>query len=120
MNLLILFAAIAVLLLLILQFKLNAFLALMLTALGTGLALGMPVDAVIKSVEKGVGSTLGQLALVIGFGAMLGEILAQSGAIQQVSTRLIDFFGEKYIQWAILLSAFVLQCRFCDFDSDCL
>jgi Gnt-I system high-affinity gluconate transporter len=108
MNLLILFAAIAVLLLLILQFKLNAFLALMLTALGTGLALGMPVDAVIKSVEKGVGSTLGQLALVIGFGAMLGEILAQSGAIQQVSTRLIDFFGEKYIQWAILLSAFVV------------
>ena len=108
MNLLILFAAIAVLLLLILKLKLNAFLALMLTALGTGIALGMPVDAVIKSVEKGVGSTLGQLALVIGFGAMLGELLAQSGAIQQVSTRLIAFFGEKYIQWAILLSAFVV------------
>jgi Gnt-I system high-affinity gluconate transporter len=108
MNLLILFAAIAVLLLLILQLKLNAFLALMLTALGTGIALGMPVDAVIKSVEKGVGSTLGQLALVIGFGAMLGELLAQSGAIKQISTRLIDFFGEKYIQWAILLSAFVV------------
>jgi gluconate transporter len=108
MNLLILFAAIAVLLLLILKVKLNAFLALMLTALGTGIALGMPVEAVIKSVEKGVGSTLGQLALVIGFGAMLGELLAQSGAIKQISTRLIEFFGEKYIQWAILLSAFVV------------
>lgn len=108
MNLLILFAAIAVLLLLILKLKLNAFLALIITALGTGLALRMPVDAVIKSVEKGVGSTLGQLALVIGLGAMLGELLAQSGAIKQVSTRLIDFFGEKYIQWAILLSAFVV------------
>jgi gluconate transporter len=108
MNLLILFAAVGVLLLLMLRFKLNAFLALMVTALGTGLALGMPVDAVIKSVEKGVGSTLGQLALVIGFGAMLGELLAESGAIQQVSTRLIDFFGEKYIQWAVLLSAFVV------------
>jgi gluconate transporter len=108
MNLLILFAAIGVLLLLMLRFKLNAFLALIVTALGTGLALGMPVDAVIKSVEKGVGSTLGQLALVIGFGAMLGELLAESGAIQQVSTRLIDFFGEKYIQWAVLLSAFVV------------
>jgi gluconate transporter len=108
MNLLILFSAVGVLLLLMLRFKLNAFLALMVTALGTGLALGMPVDAVIKSVEKGVGSTLGQLALVIGFGAMLGELLAESGAIQQVSTRLIDFFGEKYIQWAVLLSAFVV------------
>jgi gluconate transporter len=108
MNLLILVAAIAVLLLLILKLKLNAFLALIITALGTGLALGMPVEAVIKSVEKGVGGTLGQLALVIGFGAMLGEILAQSGAIQQVSGRLIGFFGTKYIQWAILLSAFVV------------
>jgi gluconate transporter len=108
MNLLILFAAIGILLLLILKLKLNAFLALIITALGTGLALRMPVDAVIKSVEKGVGSTLGQLALVIGLGAMLGELLAQSGAIKQVSTRLIDFFGEKYIQWAILLSAFVV------------
>jgi gluconate transporter len=108
MNLIILFAAIAVLLLLILQLKLNAFLALMLTALGTGIALGMPVDTVIKSVEKGVGSTLGQLALVIGFGAMLGELLAQSGAIKQISTRLIAFFGEKHIQWAVLLSAFMV------------
>jgi gluconate transporter len=108
MNLLILVAAIAVLLLLILKLRLNAFLALILTALGTGLALGMPVEAVIKSVEKGVGGTLGQLALVIGFGAMLGELLAQSGAIQQVSGRLIGFFGTKYIQWAILLSAFVV------------
>jgi gluconate transporter len=108
MNLFILFAAVAVLLLLMLRFKLNAFLALILTALGTGLALGMPVEMVIKSVEKGVGSTLGQLALVIGFGAMLGELLAESGAIQQISKRLIAFFGEKRIQWAVLLSAFVV------------
>jgi gluconate transporter len=108
MNLFILFSAVAVLLLLMLRLKLNAFLALILTALGTGVALGMPVEAVIKSVEKGVGSTLGQLALVIGFGAMLGELLAESGAIQQISKRLIAFFGEKRIQWAVLLSAFVV------------
>ncbi len=108
MNLFILFAAVAVLLLLMLRLKMNAFLALILTALGTGIALGMPVEVVIKSVEKGVGSTLGQLALVIGFGAMLGELLAESGAIQQISKRLIAFFGEKRIQWAVLLSAFVV------------
>jgi gluconate transporter len=108
MNLFILFSAVVVLLLLMLRFKLNAFLALILTALGTGIALGMPVENVIKSVETGVGNTLGQLALVIGFGAMLGELLAESGAIQQISARLIGFFGEKYIQWAILLTAFVV------------
>jgi gluconate transporter len=108
MNLLILFAAVVVLLLLMLRFKLNAFLALMLTAFGTGFALGMPVETVLKSVEKGVVGTLGQLVWVIGFGAMLGELLAQSGAIQQISTRLIGFFGEKRIQWAVLISAFLI------------
>jgi H+/gluconate symporter-like permease len=99
MNLVILFAAIVFLLFLILKLKLNAFLALIVTALGTGMALGMPIEKVIKSVESGVGSTLGQLAMVIGFGAMLGEILADSGAIQRISTRLIDVFGEKRIHY---------------------
>jgi gluconate transporter len=108
MNLLILFLAIVVLLFLMLQLKLNAFLALIVTALGTGMALGMPIEKVIKSVETGVGSTLGQLAMVIGFGAMLGELLAESGAIQRISTRLIDMFGEKHIHWAILLTAFIV------------
>ena len=108
MNLLILFAAVGVLLVLILKVKLNAFLSLILTALGTGIALRMPIEKVVKSVESGVGSTLGQLALIIGFGAMLGELLAESGAIQRISTRLIAAFGEKYIQWAILLTAFVV------------
>jgi gluconate transporter len=108
MNLVILFAAIVFLLFLILKLKLNAFLALIVTALGTGMALGMPIEKVIKSVESGVGSTLGQLAMVIGFGAMLGEILADSGAIQRISTRLIDVFGEKRIHWALLLTAFIV------------
>jgi gluconate transporter len=108
MNLLILFLAIGVLLFLILRLQLNAFLALIVTALGTGLALGMPIEKVIKSVEAGVGSTLGQLAMVIGFGAMLGELLAASGAIQRISRRLITVFGEKRIHWAILVTAFII------------
>ncbi len=108
MNLLILFAAIVVLLFLMLRLQLNAFLALLVTALGTGIALGMPIEKVIKSVESGVGSTLGQLAMVIGFGAMLGELLAESGAIQRISTRLVTLFGEKRIHWAILLTAFII------------
>jgi Gnt-I system high-affinity gluconate transporter len=64
------------LLLLMIRFKLNGFIALILVALAVALLLGMPVDKVIASVEKGVGDTLGRLALIIGFGAMLGKLLA--------------------------------------------
>jgi gluconate transporter len=108
MNILIIVCAICILLFLMLGLRLNAFLALIITALGTGIALGMSIEKVIKSMETGVGSTLGQLALVIGFGAMLGDILAESGAVQRIAERLIAFFGEKYIRWAILLSSLVV------------
>jgi gluconate transporter len=108
MQLLILLLAIGSLLAMILWLRLNAFLALIITALGTGLALGMSIGQVVKSVETGVGSTLGQLAMVIGFGAMLGELLAQSGAIQRITDRLIALFGRRYIHWAILITAFVV------------
>jgi Gnt-I system high-affinity gluconate transporter len=64
------------LLLLMIRFKLNGFIALILVALAVALLLGMPVDKVIASVEKGVGDTLGRLALIIAFGAMLGKLLA--------------------------------------------
>jgi Gnt-I system high-affinity gluconate transporter len=67
---------VALLLLLMIRFKLNGFIALILVALAVALLLVMPVDKVIASVEKGVGDTLGRLALIIGFGAMLGKLLA--------------------------------------------
>jgi len=67
---------VALLLLLMIRFKLNGFIALILVALAVALLLGMPVDKVIASAEKGVGDTLGRLALIIGFGAMLGKLLA--------------------------------------------
>jgi Gnt-I system high-affinity gluconate transporter len=108
MNLLILFISIGFLLFLMIKLKLNAFLALVITALGTGVLLGMPIEKVIKSVEAGVGATLGQLALVIGCGAMLGELLANSGAIKRITTQLITVFGKENIHWAVLLSAFII------------
>lgn len=108
MNILIIIIAIGVLLFLMLKLHLNAFLALIVTALGTGIALGLPIEKVIKAIETGIGGTLGQLALVIGFGAILGEILSESGAVQSISDSLIRFFGTKNIRWAILLSSLVV------------
>jgi len=63
---------------------------------------------VLKSIEKGVGSTLGGLALIICLGAILGKILEVSGAAEQISATLIKSFGQKNIQWAVLLTGFLI------------
>jgi Gnt-I system high-affinity gluconate transporter len=72
------------------------------------LLLGMQPDALLASIEKGVGSTLGGLALILCLGAILGKILEVSGAAEQISSTLINGFGEKNIQWAVLLTGFLI------------
>ena len=88
--------------------KVSPFLSLIFVAIVTGLCLGIQPDALIKTLEKGVGSTLGGLALIICLGAILGKILEISGAAEQISTTLIKSFGLKNIQWAVLLTGFLI------------
>ncbi len=108
MPLLIVALGIALLLVLIMVFRFNAFLALLLVALGVGWAIGMPLLSVVDSIQKGVGSTLGYLALILGLGAMLGELIADSGAALVITNRLRNLFGEGNIQWAMLLTGFIV------------
>jgi Gnt-I system high-affinity gluconate transporter len=86
--------------------KISPFLSLLIVAIVAGLLLGMLPAALLTSMEKGVGSTLGGLALIICLGAILGKILEISGAAEQISSTLINSFGEKYIQWAVLVTGF--------------
>jgi Gnt-I system high-affinity gluconate transporter len=88
--------------------KVSPFLSLLFVTIITGLLLKMPPSAVISSIEKGVGSTLGSLALIICLGAILGKILEVSGATERISSTLINAFGEKYIQWAVLVTGFLI------------
>jgi Gnt-I system high-affinity gluconate transporter len=90
--------------------KLNPFLSLLIVSITAGLLLGMQPDALLKSIENGVGSTLGGggLALIICLGAVLGKILEVSGAAEKISTQLISDFGERNIQWALLLTGFLV------------
>jgi Gnt-I system high-affinity gluconate transporter len=88
--------------------KVSPFLSLLIVAIITGLCLGMQPADLLKSIEKGVGSTLGGLALIICLGAILGKILAISGAAEQISSTLIKSFGQKNIQWAVLLTGFLI------------
>ncbi len=88
--------------------KVSPFLSLLIVAITTGLLLGMQPAAVLASIEKGVGSTLGGLALILCLGAVLGKIMEISGAAEQISSTLIKSFGEKNIQWAVLITGFLI------------
>ncbi|TFW95252.1 hypothetical protein DEO15_11775 [Escherichia coli] len=92
MPLVIVAIGVILLLLLMIRFKMNGFIALVLVALAVGLMQGMPLDKVIGSIKAGVGGTLGSLALIMGFGAMLGKMLADCGGAQRIATTLIAMF----------------------------
>ncbi len=88
MPLVIVAIGVVLLLLLMIRFKMNGFIALVLVALAVGLMQGMPLVKVISSIKAGVGGTLGSLALIMGFGAMLGKMLADCGGASVLPPRL--------------------------------
>ena len=88
--------------------KVSPFLSLLIVAIVAGFSLGMQPADVLKSIEKGVGSTLAGLALILCLGAILGKILEVGGAAEKISSTLINSFGEKNIQWAVMLTGFLV------------
>lgn len=108
MPLLYVIIGICLLLFMILVLKLNSFLAFILVALSVALAEGMPIADAVTSIEKGVGSTMGIILLVLCFGAMLGKLVSESGAAQKITSRLISVFGKKNIQISLMIAGFVV------------
>jgi gluconate:H+ symporter, GntP family len=108
MPLFIVACGIIALLLLIMFLKLNTFISLIIVSFGVALALGMPLGEIVQSIEAGLGGTLGHLALIFGLGAMLGKLIADAGGAQRIAITLIEKFGEKKIQWAIVVASFII------------
>src|ERR1700735_4898597 len=108
MHLYIVLFGILLLVVLISWGKVNAFLAFLVVSIVTGLLLGIPFENIAGSVYKGMGDTLGELAIVIVLGAMLGKIVAETGAAQRIATTMMNIFGEKYIQWALMVTGFII------------
>lgn len=94
---------VAVLLFLNMKVKLNSVLALLISALLVGVLNGMNLVDLVATIKSGVGSTLGSLAIIIGFGAVLGKLMVDSGAAHRVASTLLQKFGVKNVQWAILI-----------------
>lgn len=93
---------------LITRFKVNAFLAFLIVSIVAGISLGMPLDTIIGSIRKGIGSLLGSLLIIIASGVMLGKLVADSGAAQRITTGLMKIFGTRYLQWALMATGFII------------
>jgi Gnt-I system high-affinity gluconate transporter len=108
MPLFITILAILFLIFLVSYLKLDTFISFILVAIGLGLANNLEVKELTKSIQTGVGNTLGELTLIIGFGAMLGKLVAASGASVQITNKVISIFKDKYLTWGLALAGFII------------
>lgn len=99
---------ISLLLFLMLKFKVQPFLALLLTSIAVALAAGLPVAKLAATVEEGLGGALGHIALIIALGAMIGRMIEESGGAGALATAMIDRFGDRRVALALVAVAFLV------------
>lgn len=100
------FSGILILLILILKFRIQAFISLLIASIVVGVVAGMnPVD-IINTMQQGMGDTLGFVAMVVGLGAMFGAILEHSGGAEALANYMLKKFGEKNAAWALMITGF--------------
>ena len=101
-------AGLAVLLLLIIKFKVQAMVSILLGAIVIGLGAGMPYDDIVTAVNDGIGNTLKGIALLVGLGSMFGAILEVSGGAQTLAVSMVKWFGDKKAAWALGITGLVI------------
>ncbi|GAB4022920.1 gluconate:H+ symporter [Spirosoma koreense] len=108
MPLTITFLGILALIALISVVRLHTFLAFLAVSIGVGLALGLKPLAIIEAIQKGIGSTLGSITAIIALGAMLGKLVAQSGAAQRIAINMMGLVGTRHARWAFMVTGFIV------------
>jgi GntP family gluconate:H+ symporter len=103
-------AGAALLLFLVLKAKVQSFVALLLVSVGVALAGGVPPGELVDTIEKGMGSTLGHVAIIIALGAMVGRIVELSGGANSLAHTLIERFGERRSRWPSPGSSWASGC----------
>lgn len=99
----------AVLLLLIIVCKFQAIIAIVISAVVIGVCVGMPFPMIAATIEKGIGSTLQGIALLVGLGSMFGAILEVSGGAQRIALTMVNKFGENKAAWALGITGLVIS-----------
>ncbi|MBP1076870.1 GntP family gluconate:H+ symporter [Microbacterium terrae] len=100
--------AIALILLLIIVFKVHAFLTLIIVSLLTAIVAQIPVGVIATTLTGGLGATLGTVALLVALGAMLGRLIEHSGGAKALADKFVDIFGEKRAPFALGIASLIL------------
>lgn len=108
MPLLIVLLGVLILIFLIVKLKLNTFVSLVVTSFIIALCLQIPVAKIPTAIETGIGSQPGHLAIIFGFGSMLGQLVSDAGGGYRIATTLINKFGRRWIQVAVILASFII------------
>lgn len=101
-------AGLILLLVLIIRYRMQAMIAILVGAITIGLAAGMPFEQIVASVNDGMGNTLKGIALLVGLGSMFGAILEISGGAQTLAVTMVDRFGDKKAAWALGITGLVI------------
>ena len=99
----------ALLLVLIIKFKVQAMVAILVGAIVIGLVAGMPFEDIVTAVNDGIGNTLKGIALLVGLGSMFGAILEVSGGAQTLAVSMVKWFGDKKAAWALGITGLVIS-----------
>ena len=99
----------AILLVLIIKFKVHAMLSILIGAIAIGLIAGMPFDEIVTAVDDGIGNTLKGIALLVGLGSMFGAILEASGGAQTLAVTMVKRFGDEKAAWALGITGLVIS-----------
>ena len=99
----------AILLVLIIKFKVHAMLSILIGAVAIGLIAGMPFDEIVTAVDDGIGNTLKGIALLVGLGSMFGAILEASGGAQTLAVTMVKRFGDEKAAWALGITGLVIS-----------
>ncbi|MCC8154569.1 MAG: gluconate:H+ symporter [Tannerellaceae bacterium] len=108
MSILVIVISLLLLVLLVTWFKIDAFIAFVLVSIGAAIALGIPLPEIPVIINKGIGKIYESIAFIIIMGAMLGKLVAESGAAGKIAGVMIHAFGEKRLQWGMMLTGFIV------------
>ncbi|WP_043501872.1 GntP family permease [Georgenia sp. SUBG003] len=100
--------AIALILVLVIVFKVHAFLTLVLVSLLTAFATGIPAGQIVNVLVSSFGTTLGSVALLIGLGAMLGKMVEHSGGARVLAEKMVSVFGERRAPFGLGLASLIM------------
>ena len=89
-------------------FKISPFISFIIISILSGFLLNMPTQAIVHSLQKGIGDMLGSIIIVLAAGAMIGKLVADSGGAKVISDKIMSIFGEKHLQWGLLLTGLII------------